>query len=247
MGQRKPAKVSFCSTCKNRLWQLAHTLPDNLAAIAADPYSEMVLVNYNSEDQLDEWVSQFRSAMAAGTLRYVHERSDPYFHVAKAKNLAHFAAAGEFVVNLDADNFIGDTIARYRKFWEDNPDTVIHGFCGDKRDGTYGRIGMAKCYFLALGGYDEELLSGGVEDDDLLGRAKAWGLDYLGLAQKGMPVMRNLVADTVQYTATPGSYKNLLKLNFARTKESIRTSRLVVNRERKPRSVVINFSTVDML
>ena len=50
MGRRKPAKVSFCSTCKNRLWQLAHTLPDNLAAIAADSYSEMVLVNYNSED-----------------------------------------------------------------------------------------------------------------------------------------------------------------------------------------------------
>jgi hypothetical protein len=104
-------KISFCTTCKNRLWQLRHTMPPNIAAIEADGCSEMVLVNYNSEDGLDEWIGQFRPAMDAGTLRYVHERSDPHFHGFKAKNLAHFAATGDFVVNLDADNFVGDTIA----------------------------------------------------------------------------------------------------------------------------------------
>ena len=109
------AKISFCMTCKNRLWQLAHTMPRNLFAIRADGCAEMVLVNYNSQDRLDTWIRQFRSAVEAGTLRYVHEQSDPYFHTAKAKNLAHLAATGEFVVNLDADNFIGDTIGEVQK------------------------------------------------------------------------------------------------------------------------------------
>jgi hypothetical protein len=237
------AKISFCTTCKNRLWQLAHTMPQNLAAIEADGRAEMVLVNYNSPDQLDTWIRQFRSAIEAGTFRYVQERSDPYFHVAKAKNFAHFAATGEFLVNLDADNFIGDTIARYRRFWQDNPDTIIHGFCGHGRDGTHGRIGMAKRHFLALGGYDEEMLSGGVEDDDLLGRARAFGLDFIRLPQRGIPAIRNRVIDTIRHSETATPYPIILKLNFARMEESISTGRLVANRERKQRPVLINFST----
>src|SRR5205807_1399147 len=122
---------------------------------------------------------------------YVHERCDPYFHMSKAKNLAHFAATGEFVVNLDGDNLIGDTITRYRRFWADNPDTVIQGYSGNLVDGTYGRIGMAKRHFLALGGYDEEMLPMAYQDCDLLHRAEASGLDFIGLKQSGNPAIGN--------------------------------------------------------
>src|SRR5438105_1725028 len=123
MGET-PFKISFCSTCKNRLWQLSQTFAPNLSAVEADGSSELVLLNYNSQDGLGEWIRQFGSAIEAGTLRYVHERSDPHFHMAKAKNLAHLAATGEYVVNLDADNFIRDTIPRWRKFWRRHPDLV---------------------------------------------------------------------------------------------------------------------------
>src|SRR5205823_9246972 len=68
MEPSKPTKISFCTTCKNRLWQLSHTLPPNLAAIEADGCSELVLVNYNSQDELDVWIRQFRSAIEAGRL-----------------------------------------------------------------------------------------------------------------------------------------------------------------------------------
>jgi hypothetical protein len=247
MGSPRQAKISFCTTCKNRLWQLVHTMPQNLAAIRADNYAEMVLVNYNSQDGLDVWIRQFRSAVEGGALRYVHERSDPYFHTAKAKNLAHFAATGEFVVNLDADNFIGDTIARYRRFWEDNPDTVIHGFCGDLTDGSFGRIGMAKHHLLALGGYDEEMLSGAVEDTDLLRRAKAFGLDFIRLAQRGIPAIRNHHSERILYSPTRVPHETMRMLNNARMKESIRIGRLVANRERKQRPVLINLVTESQL
>jgi hypothetical protein len=235
-----PVKISFCATCKNRLWQLSHTMPPNLAAIEADGCSELVLVNYNSQDGLNDWIRQFRPAIEAGRLRYVHERSDPHFHMSKAKNLAHFAATGEFVVNLDADNLIGDTIKTYRRFWQDNPDTVIHGFGSH---GTLGRIGIAKRHFLGLGGYDEELFPMSYQDFDLLARAEASGLDFIHLEQKGFGAIQNSLDEKMRYLGMDVPYETMKKLNVARSEESIRIGRLVANRERKPRPVLINFST----
>jgi hypothetical protein len=243
MGLFKPAfKISFCTTCKNRLWQLNQTMPQNLAAIEADGCAELVLLNYNSEDELDVWIRQFRSAIEAGTLLYIHERSAPYFHAPKAKNLAHFAATGEFVVNLDGDNFIGGMIATYRRFWTDNADAVIHTFSGIWRDGTFGRIGLAKRHFLALGGYDEEMFAV-FEDRDLLLRAEALGLDYIRLEQKGVPPIPNDVAHNRLYSGMEATPDNLLELNRARSAENIRIGRLVANSERKRRAVLVNFST----
>src|SRR5262249_5702265 len=107
------------------LWQLAHTIPQNVAAIEKDGCAEMVLVNYNSQDGLEEWVRQFRPAIEAGTLRDLHQPSDLPFHASNAQHFAPFSATGEFVVNLDADNFIGNMIARCRRFWAD---TLIPSF-----------------------------------------------------------------------------------------------------------------------
>ena len=160
-----------------------------------------MLLNYNSQDGLHEWIRQFGSAIEAGTLRYVHERSDPHFHTTKAKNLAHFAATGEYVVNLDGDNFIGDTIARYRKFWRKHPDLVIQGWCGTNGDGTFGRVGMAKRHFLALGGYDEEMLSGAIDDLDLIRRAEARKFRVINLAQLGVAAIRNDKSEQIRYAA----------------------------------------------
>jgi hypothetical protein len=196
-------------------------MPQNLAAIEKDGCAEMVLVNYNSRDELDVWIRNFPLGIEAGTIRYIHERSAPDFHTAKAKNLAHFAATGEFVVNLDADNFITDTIVRYRRFWEDNPDTVIWGFCGDLADGTYGRIGMAKHHFVALRGYDEGMLSGAVEDRDLLRRARALGLDFMRLVQKGYPAIPNPVFERIRYSATRLPHQTMMELTaFSAESES---------------------------
>ena len=175
--------------------------------------------------------------------------SDPHFHMSKAKNLAHFAATGEFVVNLDGDNFIGDTIARYRSFWRNNPDLVIHGHCRGPRSGsssssgTYGRIGMAKRHFLALGGYDEEMLSGAGDDWDLLRRAKASGLRFITLAQLGISAIPNDKAEHIRYSGTNLPHHVIKDLNIARSVESLRIGRRIANQGRKPRPVLINFST----
>ena len=103
---------------------------------------------------------------------------------------------------------------------------------------------MAKHHFIALGGYDEEMLAGAVEDMDLIGRAEAFGLDFIKLAQRGLAAIRNHKAERIRYSATHVPHQTMMTLNSARMKESIRLGRLVANSERKPRPVLINFSTV---
>lgn len=63
--------ISFCITCRNRLWQLRQSLPDNLPAISTHPNIELTLVDFGSNDGLDEWVWQyFGDAIAQGKLRF---------------------------------------------------------------------------------------------------------------------------------------------------------------------------------
>lgn len=235
-------RISFCSTCKNRLWQLNKTLVENIKTVRADGRSEIVLVNYNSQDGLNEWIERFKSDIKAGTLRYVHEQTELYFHCSKAKNLAHFAAIGEFVVNLDCDNFIGRTIATYRNIWNADNDTVIQGFCGSYQDGTYGRIGMAKRHFDALGGYDEKMLAIGHQDRDLLARARASGLHIRRVKQRGIPAIRNDVHEKMKYAEPGYTHQQMVSYNSRRLEESLKTGRLTANYKRRPVNVLINFS-----
>jgi hypothetical protein len=236
-------RISFCITCKNRLWQLRHTFPANLDAVVADGASELVLVNYNSADGLDGWVRRFDEHVDSGVVRYVHERTEPHFHCSKAKNLAHLAATGDFVVNLDGDNHIGTTIAAWRRAWAEQPNSVLHGFSGDYGDGTYGRIGLPRPAFLAIGGYDEAMLPITHEDKDLIMRAGASGLRYRQIRQPGLAALPNSVGQRVRYTGTRMSHGKMADANMRRLEANRRHGRVKVNPSRRPAKVLLNFAT----
>ena len=46
--------ISYCTTCSNRLWQLALTLPENLENLKDD--EEIIIVNYGSKDDLNKYI-----------------------------------------------------------------------------------------------------------------------------------------------------------------------------------------------
>lgn len=97
--------ISFCSTCRNRLWQIRETLPRNLDAIREE--HEIVLVDYGSTDGLSEWVwAHFQGAIDRGSLVFFEVRNEVRWNLARAKNLAHRLATGHYLFNLDADNFV---------------------------------------------------------------------------------------------------------------------------------------------
>lgn len=172
--------ISFCTTCMNRFFHLRKTIIRNMEDNRDYPSVEFVLINYNSQDGLHAWAEKhLRKYMESGILSYYYTQEPKFFHASKAKNLAHKAAKGEIVVNVDGDNFTGRNFAHYvnYRFNKDGLDSLLH-FRKKPYWGTEGRIALSKANFLALGGYDENLLPTGHEDHDLMNRAKAYGLPY---------------------------------------------------------------------
>lgn len=172
--------ISLCTTCMNRFFHLRKTIIRNMEDNLDYPSVEFVLINYNSQDGLHAWAEKhLRKYMESGILSYYHTQEPKYFHASKAKNLAHKAAKGEIVVNVDGDNFTGKNFAYYvnYRFNKDGLNALLH-FRKKPYWGTEGRIALSKANFLALGGYDESLLPTGHEDHDLMNRAKAYGLPY---------------------------------------------------------------------
>lgn len=179
---RKPT-LSFCITCRDRMWQITQTLPQNLR----DNYRqrdkiEFILVDFASGDGLQEWVrDNFREELESGYLKYYFSGEMPRWHMGVAKNTSHRLANNEVVVNLDCDNFTGPDGGEYvrrqmKKYgWKT---TVMHVVRGEKSDGTAGRIITSRENFLKVGGYDEDFAPWGFEDIDLKERLRRMGLTY---------------------------------------------------------------------
>jgi len=175
-------KLSFCVDCRGRLYHLRQTIRENLDAIKLDGDSEMIVLNYNSQDSMDWFMKQFSAEIKSGVLTYLHEKTAPYYHVSRAHNITHFYAKGDYVINLDSDNYIDGNIESARKIWTDSPDTVIHWNNSgvepfEAFDGSFGRIGLSAGQYRKLGGYDEQWIPFNGADEDLIGRAKIAGYE----------------------------------------------------------------------
>lgn len=165
--------ISFCQTCRNRLWQVKETLSSNLGALPDD--CELVLVDYGSTDGLATWIWEtYRPFIQNGALKFFEVRNPVRWSAPRAKNLAHRLGGGEYLFNLDADNFVSaDEIQMIRGL--EPIGAPCHQFSGSFRDGSFGRIGLSRALFFKLGGYDETMLPMGAQDFDLLRRLSALG------------------------------------------------------------------------
>ncbi len=171
--------LSLCTTCMGRIDHLRRTMPENIAA-AEGQAVEFVLLNYSSPDSCDEWVHQtLKHEMALGIVAYYRYDGATQFHHAHAKNLAHRLARGSIICNVDADNYIGQGFAEYLlNAFSIYPNSFFRAV--PFLEGIFGRLAFLKSDFYRLGGYDETLKHGwGWEDEDLILRAKALGLNEM--------------------------------------------------------------------
>ena len=160
--------ISFCTTCRNRLWQIKQTLGHNLETMA-DAH-EIVLVDYGSSDGLSEWVwAHFKPFIESKKLVFFEVKNEVRWNVSRAKNLAHRLSSGSYVFNLDADNFVAPKDLAYLEKVR-QAQVSCWQWSGSMIDGSYGRIGSPKAVFDDIGGYDETLLAMGAQDYDLLKR-----------------------------------------------------------------------------
>lgn len=166
-------KVSFCTTCKGRLWQLKETLVKNVPLLDED--CELIILDYQSPDGLKEHLEEhYKDALDSGLIKYYRLMHGYNFYCAYAKNVAHRLATGQVLFNLDADGFISkELIAELRQLKKD--EIHVPRYHGND-EGSYGRLGLLRTTFYKLNGYSENILKMLDDDGNLRHRAMMMGL-----------------------------------------------------------------------
>lgn len=171
-------KISFCIICMNRLYHLKRTLIQNiLDNIDYDPL-EIILLDYNSQDNMEGWVKENLSGyINSGTITYYKTFEPEVFNHSHSKNLSFKMAAGDIVCNINADVFVGTRFAAYiNSCFRECPDIFMYPEPGGRfPPGASGIVCVNKKDFLDIEGFDEKMLVYGWEDTDFLNRLEFSG------------------------------------------------------------------------
>ena len=218
--------ISYCTTCCNRLWQLALTLPDNLKELKED--EELILVNYGSTDNLTRYIESSKLCLEFienKKLIYAEVLDVKTYHSSKAKNIAHRLGNGKFLVNLDADNFnfeINNKIQKHK-----NKKCLISFFDQENWD-TCGKIAIEKNGFYAIGGHDESFMPMGFQDIDLILRGREIGLEFLN-EPIDPKYLKNSIAEKMINTGLV-SWEECNEINISISNENIKNKQFVANK-----------------
>ena len=163
--------ISVLIPCKNRTYDLKEIMPSLMLAAEKSPPVEIVVVDYGSEDDLEEYISTLDSSLIS-----YYKYDYPYYHIAHAYNLAAKKSKGDILVVLGADIMPDETyfevIRSYDADWIHGPDLI-------------GALAIKRDVFMDAGGYDERFEFYGPEDKDLESRLKRRG-HKLALHPKGL-------------------------------------------------------------
>ena len=223
-------KISICTTCMNRLYDLKETLPKNIKDNKDYPNLEFVVLDYNSTDGLEEWMkNNMMDHISTGRVVYCRTQEPEYFEMGHSRNIAFKLASGDIVNNVDADNFVNNGFADVlNKMAEIRPKQAL--FCKGKR-GMHGRIGFYKDDFLSLGGYDEDLVGYGFDDHNLVYRAMCLGFKMMWWGGKycdRIKTPRGEVTANMEHKSWRETEKINQKITFAK----IEKKEWIVNRDR---------------
>lgn len=182
-------KVSYCTTCGNRLWQLKQTLPENVKYLIPGEV-ELCILAYNDptvERYLREHYSEYLKDGRIKVRSHYEKRifaDGSNWSCGPIKNLSHEMGSGEILFNLDADNFIDNSLEYLVNLKENeiahNPPTLGIGHLG--------RIGVYRSLFDKVGGYRDV---GRADDGDFIGRCLNTGARLVKLRCSVPPIDNN--------------------------------------------------------
>jgi len=159
----------------NRTYDLKKTMPLMIDAANASPPTEIVILDYNSQDDLKEYidsVTQSKSLEKSNRLTYAKCTGRNYYHMAHARNLSVLASNGEYIIISSCDIIprLG-FLPTIRRIIVEQDLVWVH-------DGVRftGVIACKKSEFIAAGGYDERFEFYGPEDKDVNARLHRRGL-----------------------------------------------------------------------
>lgn len=168
-------KLSICTTCMNREHDLEQTFLKNIKDNSGYKNLEFVLLNYNSQDELDKWaLKNLKKLISKGIVNYYKTVEPQFYSMTHSRNVAFKLANGDIVSSVDADHFINpgfcariNELAIYYK---------AKAVFVKSRQKNRGRLTFFKKEFMdVLNGYDEGIRSYGFDDQDILLRAVKQG------------------------------------------------------------------------
>ena len=190
--------IAFVMTCKGRLQHVQETLPRNLANNPG-PLSKFIMLDYNSQDGLVEYLQQCHMEDIHNGKLVVYSFPEPQvFNMTHAKNMAHrlgIREGAEIICNLDADNFTGEHFDAYiAGAFAGRSDMFLWAkmftFENGKRPrGISGRIVVTAKAFLKTGGYDERFATWHHDDKDFNTRLRRLGYEAIEIEQRYLDVI----------------------------------------------------------
>lgn len=189
-------KISFCTSCAQRLYQLEQTWGANIQSTIENQNIEWVLLNYDGDDAMHEFVM---SKIENWSQNFVYAKSlvKNKWHVSVAKNMTHQLGSGNVLFNLDCDNFIANAPqVIMENFIYDVK--ILHHYSQVPQDGTAGRIAIDKMLFYYMGGYDESFLPMAGQDTDLIARCKKMGARISSIKSSSEYAIKNTKMESMK-------------------------------------------------
>jgi len=190
--------ISICIPCKNRTYDLKKIMPHIIKSANASPPVEISILNYNSQDDLDDYIKTVRRTeyLAEGNiLSYAKYTARPYYHLTHAQNLSSLFSKGEFIVSFLTDIIPAPDFFKFVRNSLEADKDIVWMQCSHLK----GVIVCRKEEFIACGGYDERIEFYGPGDKDIDVR-----LHRRGAKLKKMP---NRLLDSI-YTSKEEKFKN---------------------------------------
>jgi hypothetical protein len=164
----------------NRGHHLIRTLPVNILENKSYPYLEFVVLDYNSKDNVGDWIKQnLTPHIKSGLLKYYRTNEPEFFKLSHSKNMAMRLATGDILCMVDADNFAGPGYAHWVDaiFSSLGKKTLITTLRKDRipYQDQGGKFCVGSELFYFVKGMDEGFIGYGMEDTDLINRMENAG------------------------------------------------------------------------
>lgn len=173
-------RISLCTVCMNRLFHLRETLPANIHANRSYDNIEFVILDYNSNDGLQNWIrAKMMDYIGNGILKYFRTEDPTYFSLCHSKNMVSRLSMGDVIGIIDADNYAGKNYALwindvFETLGDNSVVTTIRKTHIPYRD-TGGKIAFHRNLFNKTRGFDETWVGYGFDDVDYVNRLEMVG------------------------------------------------------------------------
>lgn len=190
-------RISYCTTCHQRAWQLAQTLLHNVKYLVKNDI-EMVIVAYNDNSVLPFIQNNYADYLGDGRIRVIECNEDKIFadgsrwSCGYVKDIAHSQAVGDVLFSLDADNFIDDELHQTLLTLPANT-LLITKQSEWLPDGRSGRIGLNKSDYSNIRYRDK----GRNDDGDFIHQAISARLQVKQIPCKYKPIANKAVVSTI--------------------------------------------------